>query len=194
MRAYLFLLDTGSLICTRTLTLAHTLLLILPTHRTLGLDENELLCTLAGSGALTTCACNAGSWGPGFNCTSCVAGKYKASKGSAPCTDCPSETPRSPTGSVEPSDCTGMCSSGFYGNPVATPAVPCTPCAAGKFLTTSTANDTCQVCGSGKYGVATGQSAEASCTACPAGTYSTAVGASASSTCSACPSNSNSPG
>jgi hypothetical protein len=165
-----------------------------PPHRYLSLDGNQLRCTLAGSGALTTCTCNAGSSGPNFNCTACVTGKYKAFTGSDPCTNCPSETPRSPTGSVKSSDCTGMCLSGFYGNPDATPAVPCTPCAAGKFLTTTTVTDTCQVCGAGKYGVATGQTSEESCTACPAGTYSTAVGASASSTCSACPSNSNSPG
>jgi hypothetical protein len=164
-----------------------------PPHRFVGLAGNELLCTLEVSGALTTCTCNAGSSGPNFNCTSCVAGKYKALKGSALCTDCPIETPRSPTGSVKASDCTGMCSSGFYGNPDATPAVPCTPCAAGKFLTRTTVTDTCQVCAAGKYGVATGQTSEASCTACPAGTYSTAIGASASSTCSDCPSNSNSP-
>jgi hypothetical protein len=161
------------------------------------LHENQLRCTLAkketlgGSGF--TCTCNAGSSGPNFNCTACDTGKYKAVTGSAPCTDCPSETPRSPIGSVKASDCTGMCLSGFYGNPDATPAVPCTPCAAGKFLKTTTVTDTCQGCGAGKYGVAIGQTSAASCTACPAGTYSATVGASSISTCSACPSNSNSP-
>ena len=59
-----------------------------PSHRYLELDGNQLLCTLAKSGALTTCTCNAGSSGPNFNCTSCVAGKYKALTASAPCTDC----------------------------------------------------------------------------------------------------------
>ncbi len=59
-----------------------------PWHRYLELDGNQLLCTLAGSGALRTCTCNAGSSGPSFNCTSCVAGKYKSLTASAPCTDC----------------------------------------------------------------------------------------------------------
>jgi hypothetical protein len=62
-----------------------------PSHRVLRLDGNQdtLACTLAGSGAWMTCTCNAGSSGPrsfsdepghgSFNCTACVAGKYKSS-------------------------------------------------------------------------------------------------------------------
>jgi hypothetical protein len=44
----------------------------------------------ARSTSLTVCTCNAGFSGPdGGTCTACVAGKYKASAGSAACTGCP---------------------------------------------------------------------------------------------------------
>ncbi len=64
--------------------------------------------------------------------------------------------------------------------------MPCTPCAAGKFLTNTTVTDTCQVCGAGKYGVATGQTAEASCTVCGAGKYGVGTGRTAEASCIAC--------
>jgi hypothetical protein len=60
----------------------------------------------AGSAALTSCTCNAGSTGPdGGNCTACVAGKYKTSAGSALCSDCPTNS-TSPAGSTSLTHCT----------------------------------------------------------------------------------------
>ena len=66
------------------------------------------------------------------------------------CTDCPSETPRSPTGSASSSKCTINCYSGFYGNPGATPAVPCTACGAGTYSAREGAT-ACTTCAPGKY-------------------------------------------
>ncbi len=69
------------------------------------------------------------------------------------------------------------CEAGFYGNPSA-----CTPCAAGKFLTTTTRTDTCQVCDAGKYAV----DGQAACRECPAGKYGELKGGSAETSCTAC--------
>jgi hypothetical protein len=72
--------------------------------------------------------------------------------------------------------------SGFYGNPAATPEVPCKPCAAGKFLTATTTTDTCQVCVAGKYA----GDGQAECRNCPAGKYGEIIGSSAETSCTAC--------
>jgi hypothetical protein len=104
-----------------------------PPHRTLGLDSNPLLCTLAGSAALTNCTCNAGSSGPNFNCTACVTGKYKVLTGSAPCTDCGAGKYGFATGQTAEASCTA-CGTGKYGVATGqTTEASCTACGAGKY-------------------------------------------------------------
>ncbi len=105
-----------------------------PPHRNVVLDGNPLLCRLQVYGYWwlpVTCICNVGSSGPPFNCTACVAGKYKALTGSAPCTDC---------------------GAGKFSN--STGATACTACSLGKYgnATGQTAEASCTACGAGKYG------------------------------------------
>jgi hypothetical protein len=59
---------------------------------------------------------------------------------------------------------------------------------AGKYgvATGQTAEASCTACGAGKYGVATGQTAEASCTDCGAGKYRVETGGSAKASCTVC--------
>jgi hypothetical protein len=124
-------------------------------------------CSPAGSTALTSCTCNAGSAGPdGGPCAPCVAGKYK-----------------SLTETVRPTvvnDQEAQCYLNRY--PDLQTAFGATNIAEAKthwiqYGRNENRDVTCPT----------------TCTDCGVGTYSAAVGASASSTCRACPSNSNSP-
>jgi hypothetical protein len=64
----------------------------------------------------------------------------------------------------------------------------CTACGAGKYgvATGQTAETSCTACGAGTYRVETGGSAEASCTACGAGKYGVATGQTAEASCTVC--------
>jgi len=67
----------------------------------------------AGSTALWTCFCTAGSAGQdGGTCTQCVAGKYKAGGGNANCESCPTNS-ASPVGSTISTAC--ECTAGWIG-------------------------------------------------------------------------------
>jgi len=137
----------------------------------------------AGSGAQTSCKCNAGAQGfDGGSCSLCIAGKYKISSGDALCTECLANqystavgaaanvcqtcaaNSQSPAGSGVQTSC--ICNAGAQGPD----AGPCTLCIAGTY----------------KIG-----SGNALCTNCLANQYSAAVSA-VENVCQTCTTNSQS--
>jgi hypothetical protein len=117
--------------------------------------------SISGSSLQTNCQCNAGYTGAvGDICSTCAAGKYKDSIGSASCTDC---------GAGKYKDALGSAS--------------CTDCGAGKYLATTgaIAASSCVDCGAGTYSATLAASAVGSCLGCPENSHSppgsTAIGA-----------------
>jgi hypothetical protein len=134
-----------------------------PPHRLVGLDGNQLLCTLAGSGASGSvesgaCDCNvARGQTAEASCTTCPAGKYRVEIG-ASCTAC---------GAGKHSESGG----------------PCLQCESGKFKS-GPGTGACVTCDIGKYGVA-GAVAESECMSCPSGKFGAREGASMCIDCEA---------
>ncbi len=102
----------------------------------------------AGSAALTSCICNAGSSGPdGGTCTACVAGKYKSAIGNGPCLQCEAGKFKEASG-----------------------AATCTTCLIGKYgAAGAVAESECMACPAGKFG---GREGSSTCTECEAGKVS----------------------
>ncbi len=73
-----------------------------------GQGEGGVAWAAAGVAFSVSSLCMLGYSGPdGGNCTACVAGKYKASTGSALCSDCPTNS-TSPPGSTSLTHCTSQ--------------------------------------------------------------------------------------
>jgi hypothetical protein len=175
-----------------------------------------------GSSAVTQCTCNsgystdtsttpftckpppcaAGSTGPADSCTLCIAGKYKAVTGSAPCDNCAAGKFSTATGQSSSGTCqnclagkyasltgSSVCANCFAGTyATLTGSTVCDNCAAGKFsaATGQSSSVTCQNCLSGKYSNTTGQSSSETCQNCAAGKFSALTGQSSSATCQNC--------
>jgi hypothetical protein len=104
-----------------------------------------------GSGLLTDCKCNPGFTGAdGSTCLHCLPGKFKPSRGSSDCTNCPFDTyspqttrtketdcldcatnTEAPRGSDSKDDC--KCSIGYTSTVLGVDGEVCTECSAGKF-------------------------------------------------------------
>jgi hypothetical protein len=108
------------------------------------------------------CSCNTGYTGPDTgaskgNCTTCPAGTYKPTNGSAACTSCTANA-NSAVGSTNVSGCS--CNSGYTGPDVG----PCVACVAGTYKNVS-GSAACGVCPANTYSA----SVASVCTACAAG-------------------------
>lgn len=91
--------------------------------------------SLAGSESIADCECTYGYTGPnGGPCNSCAISKYKDAKGSAACTDCPSNA-YSPPASTDSHAC--VCNAGYTVQHAVMRRLldhdPCTACATGKY-------------------------------------------------------------
>ena len=129
-------------------------------------------------------SCNPGLMGIDGTCTSCVAGKYKTTTGSAQCTGCGVGTYSTTVGASTSSTCIACPTNSD--SPVSSSVNTACTCNAGS---TGSNGGVCTNCAAGKYKTSTGS---AECTGCGVGTYATTVGASTSSTCLSCPAGSGS--
>ena len=165
--------------------------------------------SLAGS---VDCFCNAGFTGSGDSCTSCAAGKYKASGGSEECSACAAGKYSLEAGAVECIACEKnsysisgsikcLCNAGFSGAlcaacpegtfKAAAGETECVDCAAGKYSDSMSATS-CDQChansnsveGSSSCVCVAGYSGGVSCSACSAGTYKALSG---QEECTSCP-------
>jgi hypothetical protein len=149
----------------------------------------------AGATVVSECLCNAGYTGTSDTaCVACGNGKYKASIGSAACTDCPLNSHHLLTGEGNASNC--VCNIGYSGT-----GDSCTACAADTYKDT-TGSAACTACADSHENSPVGSTSEAACI-CNAGFYANAgacvgcaVGkyknsAGDANTCVNCPSNTN---
>ena len=133
-----------------------------------------------------SCTENAGN---GKACVGCVPGKYKATTGSARCTNCPAHTflttaaaedvskcescpdfTQAPAGSDERADC--ICNQGYTGDDGSSPAA-CAACVAGTYKDFA-GSYPCTNCPADSYSPETAETSLDTCTACPASTQSVA--------------------
>jgi len=127
------------------------------------------------------CECNAGFAGAdAAQCTACVAGKYKASRGPADCDDCEAGKYKDTAGmNVACDDCEAGKYKGTTGMNVA-----CDDCEAGKYQDTAGVNVACYDCEAGTYLESSG--VNVACDDCEPGKYSDVQGADSQSDCQGC--------
>ena len=126
-----------------------------------------------GSDNITSCVCNAGWTGTNGNCTGCVASKYKASNGSAKCTDCAAGQ-YSDFGNASTYTC-DVCAAGLY---LDDDRSECLSCLAYSYSEAQSDDITDCVCN------ASWSEMSVNCTGCVAGKYKPTNG---SSECLSCP-------
>jgi len=133
------------------------------------------------SNVITNCTCNPGFTGPdGESCRICVAGKFKAARGTAECSQCAAGKYSTAVGAG--SDVCQACQADSM-SPISSAQVSdcvCNP------VFTGFNGGTCVQCVAGKYKIEPG---DAACTNCLSGQYSTAIGA-ITNVCQNCPTNS----
>jgi hypothetical protein len=116
----------------------------------------------------TDCHCNRGYTGPdGDECKECVAGKYKASQGSAACSECDGGTASNVTAAVAESTCQ-PCTNEQYAAAGSATCQSCPPDA--QSVEPRNVRETCR-CNAGSHGLNGG-----ACSACPSGTYKQRAG------------------
>ena len=117
---------------------------------------------------ITDCQCNRGYTGPdGGECTECLAGQYKASRGSAGCSKCDGGTASRATAAVAKSTCQ-PCTNEQY---AAAGSAVCQSCPRdAQSVEPRNVRTTCQ-CNAGSHGLDGG-----TCRACPSGTYKLRAG------------------
>lgn len=129
--------------------------------------------------------CDPGYTGPDGICSTCAAGTYKPTTGSAACTHCAAGSYSTTAAATTATTCIA-CPAYSTSPSMSTASTACT-CNAGY----SGANgEVCTACAAGSFKTVSGS---AVCTNCAAGTYSTTVAGTVATTCLACPVNSNSP-
>lgn len=141
--------------------------------------------SLAGSGVVANCSCNAGflpivPGQQGGTCVPCEAGNYKETRGTAVCTSFLAGTYASLLGATSQSNasaCTGNSNS-----PTGSTVVTQCSCNLGYTGAITTTASTCAACAAGKFKNATGPSA---CVDCEPKTYSSVV-ARTNSSCEKC--------
>ncbi len=139
----------------------------------------------SSSSSSCTFMCRAGTTGLYGTCTSCAAGKYKTTPGSAACTNCGLHTYSESLGASASSTCM-TCPVDSYSPSSSSSIVACVPgCPVGM----TGLYGSCTNCVAGTYKMIGGPS---ECTKCDVNTYSLTVGANSYSTCVACPGNSTS--
>lgn len=140
-----------------------------------------------GFGVTLSCidSCKVGETGLAYiQCSVCVDGTYKSSKGSQACEPCPSYS--SSVGDLYLDKQWCKCNPGRYGSATPTSAADCRGCEPGSYKNVSGAQN-CTLCGKGKYNVAENSIFESSCVRCPAGKFLDGLGAKMASSCVECP-------
>jgi len=134
--------------------------------------------TTPSAGAMYSfeCSCDLGFTGTPGSCTSCVAGKYKDTVGSASCARCPIGTYLATTGGTSEKECIACpanatsspgssavsgcrCNAGYTGPD----GGPCTPCSVAEYKE-DVGSQSCDQCPQGTYGNTTHATA---CISCP---------------------------
>jgi hypothetical protein len=156
-------------------------------------DENsckqcpDFTTSIAGSNTVLNCVCIEGYFSlvNGVECTGCVQGSYKSTKGTGLCTSCVTSTYSITINATHESACLGCPEKNW--SPARSDALLDCICIAG--YTADTDGVPCNACIAGTYKNFTGVGL---CTQCPANTFGDVVAANAISYCTGCPSLTNS--
>lgn len=134
--------------------------------------------------ASTACKCNQGYTGPGVNtsCVACVPGKYKDTKGSAICTDCPAGKYHNQMAVWYVDDCWDCYTNTQGLTPAGSSTAEGCICNAGSYYTADMYGGYCPDCEAGYYKDTIGNQV---CTKCPNASYANAF--SGATACIACP-------